>query len=175
MIIIWGSGNYGKCDEVPGLCHVVTRFGHLYYIPLIPTQSFAVISEDGDGFRGAAIPMSFKSVLLGWGRAALLLGSIVGIVASIMSFTDPFMSPVIPVTATVVAIALLIMTYRVRAVGLASRARAMELASSLGLDDEGMKMVEEMYDAMETETPDDDFTYNADFSAKDDRFQSFED
>lgn len=175
MVIIWGSGNYGKCDEVPGLCHVVTRFGHLYYIPLIPTQSYAVISEDGDGFRGAAIPMSFKSVLLGWGRAALLVGSIVGIVVSIIAFNDPATPVLLPIVGTVAAIAILIGTYMIKAIGHASRARALELATALGLDEEGLEMIEEMYNAMETATPDDDFTYDPGFSAEDPRFENVDD
>jgi len=39
MVIVWGSRLYGKVDVVPGFFHVATRFGHVYYLPLIPTQS----------------------------------------------------------------------------------------------------------------------------------------
>jgi hypothetical protein len=49
MILIWGSGMYGKCDEVPGICHVATQFGHLWYIPLIPTGTYAIIEKLDDG------------------------------------------------------------------------------------------------------------------------------
>ena len=31
MVIIWGTTHAGKVDEVPGMFHVVTQFGHLYY------------------------------------------------------------------------------------------------------------------------------------------------
>ena len=88
MIIVWGSGNYGRCEEVPGFCHVVTRFGHLYYLPLIPTTSLAVISEDSNGIRGAEIPISMKSVLLAWFRAALAIGAIVTILMTLVEFAD---------------------------------------------------------------------------------------
>jgi hypothetical protein len=39
MIIVWGSRLYGKVDAVPGLFHVATRFGHIWYLPLIPMGS----------------------------------------------------------------------------------------------------------------------------------------
>ncbi len=174
MILIWGSGNYGKCDEVPGLCHTVTRFGHLYYIPLIPTGSFAVISEESDGgFRGASIPMSGKSLLLGWGRAALLVGVIFGVWTSILGAMAFAVEPESLWTGLVALIgcgSLLIASYRMRYFSLASRERAIQIAGLLGLDEEGVAMIEEMYDAMDTPTKDDDFVYNRGFVAEDPRF-----
>ena len=65
MVIIWGTTHAGKVDEVPGMFHVVTQFGHLYYIPLIPTGSYIVLDKHSDGgFRGVSIPISFKSWLI---------------------------------------------------------------------------------------------------------------
>lgn len=176
MVVVWGSGNYGKCDEVPGLCHVVTRFGHLYYIPLIPTKSYAVISEDGDGFRGAEIPMSLKSVLLGWLRAALVIGLIVGGIATVIMFMEPnpSVSPFLPLAGTIAALVVLVTTYRLRFFGLAGRERALQLATHLGLDEEGQQVIEQMYDAMATPTPDDDFAYSGGFTAEDPRFENIE-
>lgn len=78
MIVIYGHRLYGKTDEVPGLFHVASRFLHLYYVPLIPVASYVVVDQDGDDFRGVKIPLSLKSILLGWFRAALvILGLIV--------------------------------------------------------------------------------------------------
>lgn len=177
MVIIWGSSNYGKCDEVPGLCHVSTRFGHLYYIPLIPTQSFAVISEDEHGFRGANIPMSGKSILLAWLRAGSIVGLIVGVVLAIMALSNPLDSSMLPTGIVLVVGGLLtiLATYRMSFFRLASRERAREIGEHLGLDPHGMQMIEDMYDAMETPTPDDDFAYNRRVDDKDDRFQNYED
>jgi hypothetical protein len=39
MVIVWGSQFCGDVDYVPELCHVETRFGHLY-VPLIPKESY---------------------------------------------------------------------------------------------------------------------------------------
>ena len=64
MIIIWGSKLFGKTDEVPELFHVATKFGHLWYIPLIPLGSHLVLEESDEGWRGLELPMSGKSVRL---------------------------------------------------------------------------------------------------------------
>ncbi|MEZ6055673.1 MAG: hypothetical protein R3C01_03120 [Planctomycetaceae bacterium] len=74
MVIVWGSGLYGKVDEIPGLCHVATKFGHLYYIPLIPVDSVVVFEKTADGWRGIEIGVSLKSVLVAWFRAVMSIG-----------------------------------------------------------------------------------------------------
>lgn len=173
MMIVWGSGNYGRCDTVPGLCHVVTRFGHLYYLPLIPTATYAVVSEDGDGFRGTSIPMSAKSVTLAWGRAALLLGALGGIVLLIMSLASDVErgSTMLAGGGLLAGSGLLLFaSYRLEVLNLASRQRALQLAELLGIDEEGLQTIGEMYDAMETPTVDDDFTFEPGFVAEDPRF-----
>ena len=45
MVIVWGTLEAGKVDEVPKLFHVETRFGHVYYLPLIPLGSVAVFEK----------------------------------------------------------------------------------------------------------------------------------
>lgn len=176
MFIVWGSGNYGRCDEIPGLCHVVTRFGHLYYVPLIPTTSLAVISQDSDGMRGAEIPVSMKSVLLAWARAALLVGMVVAIIITLMAFTDVRDTTWkwISLACTVGVAGMLAGTYRLRFLNVASRERAIEIAQGLGLDEEGMQMIDEMYTAMETPDTSDDFVYEPGFVAEDPRFRDFD-
>ncbi len=73
MIVVWGSRLCGKTDAIEGVGHVATKFGHLYYIPLIPTGSFFVTSENDDGgWSGAKIPMSMKSLAIAWGRTACI-------------------------------------------------------------------------------------------------------
>jgi len=86
MIIVYGQSTCGKVDKVPNLFYVCTRFFHVYYVPLIPVQSYLVLagSESGDGgFQGIPISMSFKSVLVGWMRAGLILAAIGLLIASI--------------------------------------------------------------------------------------------
>src|SRR5438876_1009291 len=88
MYIVWGSRLMGKVDVVPGLFHVATRFGHIYYIPLIPTASFVVLSQEGKGFRGVPTALSFKSILLAWFRVGLFLASMIASATVLMLATD---------------------------------------------------------------------------------------
>jgi len=77
MLFIWGTRLYGKTDEVPGLFHVATKFGHFWYIPLIPLGSIIVLEETSEGWRGLPIGISLKSILLGWMAAAAAIGTLV--------------------------------------------------------------------------------------------------
>ncbi len=69
-MLIYGQTMYGKVDEVPGFCWISTQFFHLYYVPLIPLQSFVILagSEGSDGFQGTPTRMSMRSVLVAWLR-----------------------------------------------------------------------------------------------------------
>src|SRR3954470_304932 len=94
MVIIWGTTHAGKVDEVPGLFHVVTQFGHLYYIPLIPTGSYIVLEKNSDGgFRGASIPISFKSWLVAWLREACILGIVASVIGGFIAFVEAAKHP----------------------------------------------------------------------------------
>ena len=74
FFVVWGSRLCGKTDAIEGIGHVATKFGHLYYIPLFPTGSFFVTSENDDGgWSGAKIPMSAKSLGIAWGRTACII------------------------------------------------------------------------------------------------------
>jgi hypothetical protein len=142
MIIIWGQRNCGKVDKVPGLFYVVTQFFHLYYIPLIPLKSYVVLqgSEDGNGFKGVQTPMSFKSILLAWLRAALVLAVLGGVIAGIVMTVEHMESKgedltkvIAPWVLVVVSVVLYWLTYKI---SLASRDRALHLAEQLGLPPE---------------------------------------
>ena len=87
MIIIWGKKLYGKVDRSEGEFYVKTEFGHLWYIPLVPTKSWVILegSEDGDGWQGVPISMSWKSVFVAWLRALFVLAAILGIGAAFSS------------------------------------------------------------------------------------------
>src|SRR3954466_4220447 len=85
VCIIFGSRLTGKVDEVPGLFHVATRFGHVYYLPLFPLQSYIVLGRDGRRFRGVPIPLNTKSVLLAWARG---LPSLAAVVATVVTWAN---------------------------------------------------------------------------------------
>ena len=87
MFVIWGERFYGKVDQVPGVCHVATLFGHFFWFPLFPLRTYVVadesmrrvkheahyglVHETSYGFAGVRIPMSARSVLVGYLRAVL--------------------------------------------------------------------------------------------------------
>lgn len=89
MVVFFGSRLMGKVDAVPGLFHVATRFGHVNFVPLFPLQSYVVLSEQGTSFRGVPIPLSGKSVLIAWGRAAGLLTALIAGFAAAFVLSGP--------------------------------------------------------------------------------------
>jgi hypothetical protein len=153
MIIIWGTTNAGKVDEVPGgMFHVMTQFGHLYYIPLIPTGSYIVLEKTADGgFRGAPIPMSFKSILAGWLRGGSIVAMVGAIAGTIILALDSKAVPlawIIPVLIGIVAAVTLVLTYKLKFFTEASYERAVELARHVGLNPMGLIMLEVTYGRM---------------------------
>lgn len=72
MIVIYGQSNYGAVDEQGGQ-YAVTRFAHVYYMPLIPMTSFWMTGTE----RGFEIGMAWKSVLAAYARTWGLLAALV--------------------------------------------------------------------------------------------------
>ncbi|MEI8381588.1 MAG: hypothetical protein WCJ09_15780 [Planctomycetota bacterium] len=146
MIIIWGSGLYGKVDKVPGVGHVATNFGHLYYIPLIPTQTHFVISESSSGYQSVPIGMSMKSILMAWFRTAMVFGILMLSVTSIIMFSDRHPADgIINAAIAVGCLGALIASYFVRMCAHASYERAMDLADAIGLNEHGRQLLDEHY------------------------------
>src|SRR3954447_12111794 len=88
MVVVFGSRLYGKVDNVKGLFHVATKFGHFDYFPLFPMGSWLVTEQAGGGWRGVPIPVSIKSVLMGWLRAVALLALIGGIAGMVIAIGE---------------------------------------------------------------------------------------
>ena len=159
MVIIWGSTNAGKVDEVPGgMFHVITQFGHLYYVPLIPTGSFVVLekTEDG-GFHGVQIPLSAKSMLAGWLRGGSIVAIVGSIVAGLIATLDNRAAPlawVLPALIGVGAAVTLILTYKLKFFTEASYERARELAGYVGMNETGLLMLEVTYGRLSAEQAD---------------------
>ena len=118
MIFIWGTNRYGRTDEVPALFHVTTRFGHLWYVPLIPLGSF----------------------LLGWLRAGTLLGAIIlGIAGFAAGKAGPSWNVLVIAAASLIAFFWLTYSKTCRH---ASYSRAVELAKLLGMNEQGMMLLD---------------------------------
>jgi hypothetical protein len=89
MIVLYGTRFYGQVDSHGGQ-HQLTKFFHIYYVPLIPVGTLWVTRELDQGYSGHAVQMSGKSVLAGYARVwgpvaavgALAAGSVGGILAA---------------------------------------------------------------------------------------------
>ncbi|CAB9501654.1 expressed unknown protein [Seminavis robusta] len=97
MIFIYGDRLFGRCDEIEGVGHVVTRFTHIYYFPLVPMGSSFVYhdrrSTNPAGFcccgygccgdRGCAwvlapvLPLSCKSIGMAYLQATAVVAGMV--------------------------------------------------------------------------------------------------
>src|SRR6185369_5547642 len=89
MIVIYGTRFYGQVDSHSGQ-HQLTKFFHIYYVPLVPVGTLWVTRELDSGYGGHAVQMSGKSVLAGYARVwgplaaigAIATGSVGGILAA---------------------------------------------------------------------------------------------
>lgn len=160
MVIIWGTTHAGKVDEVPGMFHVVTQFGHLYYVPLIPVGSYVVLQKNSDGgFQGSSIPISFKSWLVAWLRAGCILATIACGVAAVVVLADAQNNPgnftwIIPLFIAAGAITTLVLSYKLQFFTRASYERAVYLGKYVGLTEMGMLMIEVAYQRLSPEQAD---------------------
>ncbi len=90
MIVIYGTRFYGEVDSYGGQ-RQLTRFFHIYYVPLIPVGTVWVTRDAESGYDGHAVRMSGRSVVAGYARVwgpvaavgALIAGSIGGFVAAL--------------------------------------------------------------------------------------------
>lgn len=90
MIVIYGTRFYGAVDGHGGQ-HQLTRFFHIYYVPLIPVGTMWVTREAERGYNGHGIKLSGKSVLAGYARVwgpiaaigAIATGGVGGVVAAV--------------------------------------------------------------------------------------------
>lgn len=89
MAGVHGEHFYGVIDRVPGLCHVATKFYHFNFVPIVPmgTYLFLETVPAGHPMQARRIPLSAKSLLLGYfrgwvGLATIILFAICGIQAT---------------------------------------------------------------------------------------------
>jgi hypothetical protein len=148
MIFIYGKRMLGKCDRIPGMCHVATQFYHIDYLPLIPVQSWVVISSNGNQFRGFKIPLSGKSVLLAWARTLTFFAAVATVIWALVllvggrSTIDEWIFPAILAAVSGSLFAFLgwhpICTK-------ASFARACTLAHHMKLNEAGHAQIQQIY------------------------------
>jgi hypothetical protein len=141
MIIIWGSKFYGKTDEVPGLFHVATQFGHLWYIPLFPMGSHLVLEERDSLWRGIGIPLSLKSVLLGWGRPGSVIAAVVAAIRALNERRDPDAGIIAACVCAAAIVVFLVIKFS-RGLRFATYERARALAEVAGLNEKGKILID---------------------------------
>lgn len=131
-MIVFGTGLYGSVDKVPGLCRVATKFVHVWYVPLFPTESWIVFagSEKGNAWRGIRIALSGKSVLMAYFRAALFGAAAISWFRMMTEYQNDRNRAGVAAIVGVAALVGAILPWRVRA----SHARARELAAIMKLD-----------------------------------------
>jgi hypothetical protein len=89
MIVIYGTRFYGEIDSHAGQ-RQLTKFFHIYYVPLVPVGTLWVTQDLDRGYNGHAVQMSGRSVLAGYARVwgpvaavgAAAAGSVGGLVAA---------------------------------------------------------------------------------------------
>lgn len=162
-MILFGTQFYGKVDHVPGLFYVVTTFGHIWFVPLIPTGSYLII-DDGVGENGVQIPMSIKSVLMGWLRGICFVAGPILLMVGLLGHQGPHSDPVSMaayLTFGAVVVGVGIVSYFVISIG---RERAVELAIEANLNP---AFVHDHFDQLEGKPPREDHSDHSDHSLLD--------
>jgi hypothetical protein len=148
MYFVFGHRLYGKVDAIPGIGHVATKFFHFDYVPLVPTESWLVTAQSGKTWRGVKIPLSAKSVFVGWGRATAILAAVTGAVIALVSALDRRPDPTtIAAGVAIVAasIGFVVLTKKLSWFNRASYARACQLAKLAKLNDHGLAALAKAY------------------------------
>jgi hypothetical protein len=80
MIVIFGTAFYGQVDGHGGQ-RQLTKFFHLYYVPIAPVGTLWVTRDLARGHNGHAVAMSGRSVVAGYARVWGPLAAIGAMVA----------------------------------------------------------------------------------------------
>ncbi len=86
-MLITGIKEYGRTDEVKEVMYTATLFQHLWFIPVRPIQSQLFLKRDSGVWNPVMIPLSRKSMTLGYSRALSIAACIVLTLAAI-TFSD---------------------------------------------------------------------------------------
>lgn len=134
-MVIFGTRLFGKVDQFNGL-HVATKFFHINYLPLFPTESWIVVNNTDDGWQGIRLPeIRWRSVLMAWVRAALVLWLVFTGFGLLLAIVDGRFLAAGGAASGVMfgaAIAAMVGSYKVWK---GSRATLARLARSAGLDE----------------------------------------
>ena len=157
MILVWGSRLYGRTDEIPKLGYVATNFGHMWYIPLIPTQTSFIIHQSSEGWQGVPIRMSGKSILLAWMRCGLVVAICISSIVAMSAFMDARPSWTLAggsITVTVLCAAAWLFSKKSKAFAHASYERAIQIADEVGFSEEARIVIDLAYEQISRQEAD---------------------
>jgi hypothetical protein len=80
MIVIYGTAFYGQVDGHGGQ-RQLTKFFHVYYVPLVPVDTLWVTRDLARGYNGHAVEMSGRSVVAGYARVWGPLAAVAAVAA----------------------------------------------------------------------------------------------
>ena len=80
MIVIYGTRFYGQIDSYGGE-RQLTKFFHIYYVPLVPVGTLWVTRALDRGYNGHAVQMNGRSVVAGYARVWGPIG-VIGAIAT---------------------------------------------------------------------------------------------
>ena len=145
-MFIFGTRLFGKVDAVPGLGHVATKFFHINFLPLIPLEGWFVLGQEGNQWRGRAIPMSGKSVLTAWMRFATFCLGVALPLFGFIAWQDGSDGSIPMMVVGGVCLAAFIATYFVGFISRAGLERAMVLAGHLEASPEALEALRRKYE-----------------------------
>ena len=135
LLVIFGKRFYGPVDEVPELFYVATSFWHLWFIPLVPHESWLLFHEStgGGGLQGVPIAFSWRSAFFAWFRAICVVLGVLFSVVTLASFFTRGHSNEVAWRCLCFAGILFAGFFLTRCLRLASLERAVQLAELAGL------------------------------------------
>jgi hypothetical protein len=139
IISIYGYTLFGRVDRVPGLFHVATQFLHVYWMPILPKRSMLVLEMPSGEGRAVLLPLSWKSILLAWGRFLIMIAGCVvlpfGIGVNLPDLPDRWarVAAIMMLSMPIMSMVLIGVSY---ALTRAKASRAIELARIAGIPPE---------------------------------------
>lgn len=144
-------GLYGKVDEIPEVGHVATKFLAFLWFPVIPMGSFFVTQKRDDGWEGAKVGWSLKSILVGYLRTFsvfLMIGGGVMIIVGLVSMFGGNSGAGGTLAASAIFLVPgvgLFYLLRVGRLRLASHPRACKIGDRMGFDQRLIVLIDLMY------------------------------
>jgi hypothetical protein len=136
LAVVYGTRYYGRVDVVPFYLAVETKFWHLFWIPLVPLESWIIASdpEGRDPVRNVPTQLSWKSIGFTWLRILLSVLLVVAAinVLNVLLGPAPFQEPLTIFMSAALVGSLYFLRSGFRVWTLASKERAVQLANRAG-------------------------------------------